>query len=186
MTDKEILAYISDIKKEVEQTTNFETIERQKIIFMLGKLHEEVYYQQIYTHLNHVLENDYDYDFRIIIKNLEKDPKFLEMSDEERITQYRDIQNCIKNIQLYDISYKDLCVYIDSGEMICTKELLKKIDTFTSFYMNIKEDPESIHMIDRYRKKTLDLIDFILCDVHLDWAAQQQIRKLNKLIKAYK
>jgi hypothetical protein len=186
MTDKEILAYISNIKKEVEQTTDFEIKERQKILFMLGKLHEEVYYQQIYTRLNHVLENEYDFYFRIIIKNLEKDQKFLEMSDEERITKYRDIQNCIKNIQVYDVIYNDLCIYIDSGEMICTKELLKKIDTFTSIYMNIKEDPESINMIDRYRKKTLDLIDFILCEVHLDWATQLQIRKLNKLIKTYK
>jgi len=76
MTDKEILAYISDIKKEVEQATNFETKKHQKILFMLGKLHEEVYYQQIYKHLNHVLENEYDFYFRIIIKNLEKKHKF--------------------------------------------------------------------------------------------------------------
>lgn len=46
MTDKEILAYISSIRREVEQASNFRTKRQQKIIFMLEKLHENVYYQQ--------------------------------------------------------------------------------------------------------------------------------------------
>ena len=61
----------------------------------------------------------------MIIKSLEKDQNFLKMSYEEQTTKYRDIQNCIKNIQEYDAIYDDLRNTLD--KKICTEELLKKI-----------------------------------------------------------
>jgi hypothetical protein len=46
MTDKEMLTYISNIRREVERATTFGTKRQEEIIIMLERLHEHVYYQQ--------------------------------------------------------------------------------------------------------------------------------------------